>query len=165
LVTKSYFNEGLNLPTVEAIGALKPNVVLYINNQPDWDTKRALDVKQLITENGNHWRKILTIFAKLCCDDDWRQYRDEKLLHHYEQINFGKDLEPTAKIHFFAGKNCWQRFAVSEENLKSMQLSPSGKVYYSRSVEHGLMLYTPYFDYRQFPNVLIADVKLLINNC
>jgi len=153
------------LRRLELIGALKPNVVLYINNQPNWDLKQSFNAAQLIADNGNHWRKILTIFAKLCAVDDWRTHRDLTLLQTQEQINFGDEIEANATIHIFAGKSCWQRFAVSEKMLGEMQRTACSKVFYYRSAEYGLMLYTAYFDYRQFPNSLIDEVRLLIKSC
>jgi len=145
------------------IGAIESEIVLYIDNQPCWAPGKKVDVEQLIAENGNHWRKILTILAKLCTQSDWREYRDRELLQAKQQINFSDILCLEANVHIFAGKSCWQRFGITEQALGDMQASTCGEVFYRRSVEHGLMLYTPYFDYRQFPNVLIAEVKLLID--
>jgi len=146
------------------IGAADPEIVLYIDNQPCWVEDKKVDVVELISENGNHWRKIFTIFAKLCSQSDWREYRDRELLQAKQQINFSDTLCLDANVHIFAGKSCWQRFGITEQAVGDMQASACGKMFYRRSVEHGLMLYTPYFDYRQFPNVLIAEAKLLIDN-
>ncbi|NQZ33587.1 MAG: hypothetical protein HRU06_20150 [Oceanospirillaceae bacterium] len=144
-----------------SLGSSQPEVVLYIDNTPQWE-EQLLDVPALIDRNGNHWRKILTIFSKLCCDDDWREYRDKNLLHDAQQINFSEALVPSAQIHIFSGKACWQRFGITNEMLADMRSIPCDRVFYHQSATRGLMLYTPYFDYRQFPNVLIAQVRAIM---
>ena len=163
---------------MEFIGAKQASVVLYLDNKPllnreenhgsnkDFAVK-GLDVEQLIIDNGNHWRKIMTIFAKLCYKnldsvEDWRMYRDQRLLKQHEQIRFSDHISTTAAVHFFSGKSCWHRFNMTEEQLHMMDKTECGKVYYRVDQTLGLLLYTPYFDYRQFPNRLIEEVSDII---
>jgi len=136
--------------------------VLYLDNQPMLERPGEVQVPELIAANGNHWRKILTIYAKLCADDNWRHYRDSELLNTDQQICFSDQRVETARIHMFSGKSCWQRFGETAETLSKMQQSSCGRVHYCYSQDRGLCLYTPYFDYRQFPNVLIEQVKEIL---
>jgi hypothetical protein len=154
---------------ISTIGVSSPKTVLYIDNHPvvdeqDWTKKEQVNVAQLILDNGNHWRKILTILAKLCCDEDWRNYRDERLLQSAEQICFTDEVNTTAQLHFFAGKSCWQRFLMTAERLAEISSSSCGRVYYYQASTGVWFFYTPYFDYRQFPNVLIDELKQLYAN-
>lgn len=146
---------------VNSIGARQPKVVLYMENQPIINPDQGLSVAQLIVDNGNHWRKILTILAKLCCAKDWRFYRDKMLLGDVEQICFSQQLSTTAKLHIFAGQRSRQRFGVNSEHLEKMQATHCNTVHYCQDASGAWYFYTPYFDYRQFPNALIAQVKLL----
>jgi hypothetical protein len=148
------------------IGVSSPKTVLYIDNRPVVDEqdnahKEQVNVAQLILDNGNHWRKILTILAKLCSVEDWRIYRDQQLLQSAEQICFTDEVNATAQLHFFAGKSCWQRFQMTPERLAVMSSSSCGRVSYYQTSTGVWFFYTPYFDYRQFPNVLIDELKLL----
>lgn len=152
------------MQTLSFIGAKAPKIVLYLDNRPHLERAGDVQVPQLIATNGNHWRKILTIYAKLCSTDNWREYRDSELLNTDQQICFSDQIVDTARIHIFSGKSCWQRFAVTAERLSQMQRSTCGRVYYQYTEQWGLCLYTPYFDYRQFPNILIEQVKEIINN-
>lgn len=154
------------LQSLPALGSAQPKVVLYLDNRPKMDDNQILHIPSLIAANGNHWRKIFSIFAKLNSDQNWREYRDQKLLLEDEQIQFATVLQKTASIHIFSGKSCWQRFGVTPLELAEgeMQALANKKVFYYRSAEYGLMLYTPYFDYRQFPNVLVEQVKQLMIN-
>lgn len=144
------------------LGADRPKIVLYLNNTPTWSSHSPLDIPTLIEINGNHWRKICTIFAKLVTDEDWRSYRDQQLLKHNELICFTQQVEPQASIHIFSGKECWKRFdeIVTElANTDSYESIAEGKITYKMAPCGDLYIFTPYFDSRQFPNALIAQVK------
>ena len=56
------------------LGPAQASLICYLPNPPQYpqDCTRT-DVAALIAHNGNHWRKILTILAKLCVTDanDW----------------------------------------------------------------------------------------------
>jgi len=151
---------------VTFIGAKLASTVLYINNQPQnqrQNKNEPFDVTSCIAENGNHWRKIMTIYAKLCADDPekWREYRDQKLLQINEKISFSDNINTQATVHIFAGRQCWQRF-IADEQLHSLVSLECQRVFYRKDPVLGMMLYTPYFDYRQFPNQLIEQVRELL---
>ena len=135
-------------------------IVLYIVNQPvlssDMNNDGLLSVSELISLNGNHWRKILTIFAKLTSvDDDWRTYRDHCLLHKKEALCFSAGLLESASFHLIAGKVSWEYLGV---DIKEFQALDAGQRLW---VKDNVMC-TPYFDYRQFPNALIEVARARI---
>lgn len=117
--------------------------------------------------NGNHWRKILIILAKLSCgESDWRVHRDKQLLQQ-ECIDFADQLSPAA-IHLIAGKASWERVrdtagqpliftdnSPAEHGFK--MLDTQGKLWQRENI-----LLTPYPDYRQFPNQLIETARSVI---
>ncbi|TVP09079.1 DUF6942 family protein [Shewanella sp. KCT] len=111
-------------------------------------------LESLIALNGNNWRKILVIMAKLSApDDDWRGYM-HKLLQRDEQIRFGADaLSPMAKEHYV----CGQQSAIA------LGLTPlSDPKTFTHQQENNSQIYLlPYLDYRQCPNALIADLREL----
>ncbi len=144
------------------IGSSQPRIVLYLDNRPEWQQSKVA-VPELIALNGNHWRKILTIFAKLCSSDDWRVYRDQHLLQHQEQICFTEQVNTVANVHIFSGKRCWQRFAdIYQSDTEPLLATAGQSLFYRQDKTLGLCIFSPYFDYRQYPNVLIAETKLLM---
>ncbi|CAM3989219.1 DUF6942 family protein [Shewanella aquimarina] len=120
----------------------------------DWqlDTPDSLD--ELIALNGNNWRKILVIMAKLSApDEDWRGYM-KRLLKADEQIRFGADaLSPMAKEHYV----CGQQSAIK------LGLTPlSEPKTFTHQRENNSQIYLlPYLDYRQCPNALIEGLREL----
>ncbi|MGY5452463.1 DUF6942 family protein [Agarivorans sp. MS3-6] len=143
------------------IGSKKPQVVLYLNcDKPtlpnDYQHLRGAELSQaILLSNNNNWRKILSLFAKLTApDDDWRSYLHRHLLAE-QQISFNQELLATASKHIIAGKSNWQRFgAYFQEDSAIHQRK---RIYFSNN-----RLFTPYLDYRQFPNSLVADCRQLL---
>lgn len=114
-------------------------------------------VADIITQDGNHWRKILTIMAKLTAAKmDWREYRDTRLIQERECIlfqmpeNFDQD-----KIYYVCGG---QMQSALEERRDFVQVDEKGLL----KVDQNL-IFCPYPDYRQFPNKLI-DLNLAYLN-
>ena len=118
----------------------------------DWQLNKPGSLDSLIALNGNNWRKILVIMAKLSApDNNWRGYMD-KLLKGDEQIRFGADLlSPLAKEHYV----CGQQSAIAQG------LTPlSEPKTFRYQQENNCQIYLlPYLDYRQCPNTLIADLR------
>lgn len=137
----------------DCIGSIAPDIVLYIGNRPEFSVdfcgENVLSVPELISLNGNHWRKIFTIFEKLTSSDaNWRVYRDRFLLHHREAICFSNKLVDSATIHLVAGKASWAHLELDMNEFQPLDAE-------QRVWIKGNMICTPYFDYRQFPNALI----------
>ncbi|WP_432458906.1 DUF6942 family protein [Agarivorans sp. QJM3NY_25] len=140
------------------IGCEQAHTVLYLHsslpNLPEnfEQLDSAILTQQLLLNNNNNWRKILTIYAKLTApDDNWREYLQQGLLAE-QQINFGDKIVSKAKQHIIAGKNNWQRFdhivqpkdVISHKKLQFIAAN---------------ILLCPYPDYRQFPNILVAEYR------
>lgn len=110
-------------------------------------------VALLIELNGNHWRKILTIMAKLTAPhyDDWREFRDNDLLNKIgiaftvEQLN---DCQGTLFIVGNTFREVWlipdSAQEIGDRHVASFSFS---------------YIWCPYLDYRQFPNVLIETIR------
>lgn len=110
----------------------------------------APTIADIITQDGNHWRKILTIMAKLSdTATDWRDYRDSELLQQDECILFKlPDSFDDDKTYFLCGGQI-QAGLTNKENF--INLDEKALI----RVKANLIL-CPYPDYRQFPNYLIA---------
>lgn len=147
---------------IKTIGPDSAIFTLYLPNPPSeipptMDLARP-DIALLTTLNGNHWRKIFTILAKLSApDDNWRGYRDQHLLQHAEQISFSDTLEEREGWHLVAGKASWQRLGFADEMDQPHDMQPldeEGRIY----IKDRIVL-VPYPDYRQFPNQLIEMLR------
>lgn len=160
------------MPSV--IGSANPKVILYLPNPPEVDAGFDMtkpDITQLIAANGNHWRKILTIFAKLTCgQQNWKTYRDTLLLQHHEMICFddclytSKLAEQSADVwHLVAGKASWQRLGFNPQDFTALEQQLGHKKDQQQRVfYHRQLILIPYPDYRQLPNQLIEQLKVLM---
>ncbi len=144
-------------PPENCLGSKAATIVLYTAHRPvlcsALNSEGLLSVPGLISLNGNHWRKILTIFAKLASsDDDWRAYRDHCLLHKREAISFSAGLLESASLHLIAGKASWERLGMDMKEFQALDMEQ--RLWVKENV-----ICTPYFDYRQFPNALVAIAR------
>ncbi|MEH6576607.1 MAG: hypothetical protein V7731_05970 [Amphritea sp.] len=141
------------------LGTPSARVILYLPNPPLLPDTHAIDLTALIQLNGNHWRKILTIFAKLCsADNNWREYRDHNLLKEHEAICFSDQLLHSNNgqiVHLVAGKASWTRLDLNPDAFTALDEA-------SRIRIKDNIILTPYPDYRQFPNALIEQLRPLI---
>ena len=114
-------------------------------------------VTDIIAQDGNHWRKILTIMAKLTAAKmDWREYRDTRLVQESECILFQMpEYFDQDKIYYVCGG---QMQSALKEIRDFIQVDDKGLL----KVDQNLIL-CPYPDYRQFPNKLI-DLNLAYLN-
>ncbi|MGR0279832.1 DUF6942 family protein [Marinomonas dokdonensis] len=136
---------------------LLPNPPL-LRDAPDHGWVETPNVAQLIEDNGNHWRKIVTIMAKLISTDeqDWRCYRDE---HLFDQCALVFSLQQLKQIEgdkctlFIVGNGFRQAMPISEnaQTLGDKQLA---------YVNQDRTIWCPYLDYRQFPNALVSAIRL-----
>nr|WP_067292027.1 hypothetical protein [Marinobacterium profundum] len=143
------------------LGAPGARLALYLPTPPlipaSESCETDLDIPGLIQHNGNHWRKILSILAKLATPADrrWQDYRDIELLQRNEIISFADHLLSNADWHLVAGKASWQRLGFEPSNFSP--LDDEGRVLVRDNV-----LLTPYPDYRQFPNRMVEQVRRLV---
>lgn len=110
-------------------------------------------VADIIAQDGNHWRKILTIMAKLSSSaSDWRRYRETQLLQTSECILFHlPTFFDAGKTYFICGGQMQSGLAKGRE-LTALDEKGLIRV-------HSNLILCPYPDYRQFPNRLI-DLNL-----
>ncbi|WP_237524180.1 DUF6942 family protein [Shewanella sp. KX20019] len=133
----------------------------YLPNPPVLPTNwgyRDIDATQSLIElNGNHWRKILTIMAKIMVNgQDWRQYRDIQLLKHKESIGFAaSSLQPNSKVHIICGQESAQGLQLNINEFISIN-SQCNKLL--KHPQQAIYL-CPYLDYRQFPNQQINQLR------
>lgn len=111
------------------------------------------DVSLLIELNGNHWRKIFTIMAKLAAPtyDSWKVFRDKELLNKVG-IAFSLDqLGDYRGLVFIVGNTFRDELPVvdSAQEVGDIHTSFVCLPY----------IWCPYLDYRQFPNILIEALR------
>ncbi|MEC4728293.1 hypothetical protein HWQ46_22415 [Shewanella sp. D64] len=150
------------------LGSANPKYCFYLPNEPvlpnGWHFSQQDAVAKLIELNGNHWRKILTIMAKICApNSNWKHYRDTQLLKQNERIMIGENQVFIGGTH----KRVWHFLvgAVVSEQLSNKMDPPSFAIIDDKkklSFNNQSTLITPYLDYRQYPNQLIAETRLLI---
>lgn len=140
------------------LGHQKAQYAFYLPSAPllpqKWHHTQADAIGSIIQLNGNHWRKILTIMAKITCqDNDWKTYRDQFLLKTNEQIHINADtLSPTAQIHIISGQVAADQLNLNLNHFHNIHDQTSIKVFQSQ-------LQVPYLDYRQYPNALIEITR------
>ncbi|MDH0449029.1 hypothetical protein [Shewanella sp. GD04112] len=164
-------------------GPAAATYAFYLPNPPllpeDWHWSQDNAIAELIALNGNHWRKIFTIMAKICApSEDWRNYRDNQLLKQQQMLLIGANaLSPHANIHIVCGQaaatalgiaadshiatNALQTNAQRTTELQLMQdsqakLQDVTAMLQVQSPHTSCVLLTPYLDYRQYSNALIA---------
>ncbi|RBP84677.1 hypothetical protein EBI01_04120 [Marinomonas rhizomae] len=111
------------------------------------------NVSLLIELNGNHWRKIFTIMAKLTAPryDSWKSFRDKELLTKVG-IAFSLDqLHDYEGLVFVVGNTFRDELPVDSSAHKV------GNVH--TSFVYPPYVWCPYLDYRQFPNTLIEALR------
>lgn len=139
-----------------SLGPEKAKIAFYLPNPPrlpeDWHESSALNIADLIALNGNHWRKILVIMAKIVCPNNaWREYLP-LLLQQDESIHFGQTrLCPNAKIHFVCG----------QQSAHTLSLDSLSEPQSFRSIHRNnqAIYLIPYLDYRQCPNRTIDALR------
>ena len=149
----------INTCTSDRIGSANPRLVLYLPHKPNalGELFKHPDASTLIEKNSNHWRKIVTLLAKICCPeiDEWRRFRDEALFDH-SAICFDASLADAGANtwHWIGGKENLQRFNI--HGLHTEPLPETTEV--SIDLEKRILL-TPYPDYRQLNNATVAKIR------
>jgi hypothetical protein len=148
------------LETLTGFGSPTATFRLYLPNPPvlyEGFVAASPNIPRMIENNGNHWRKIFTIMAKLSSSDkDWKSYRDTGLLQKQEMICFEDKLQSANGWHLIAGKASWERMGFDAGDF-----SPADNQ--ARAWIKDNVILTPYPDYRQFSNDLIAQIGLLLS--
>lgn len=134
---------------------LMPNKPM-LSKESDNALPDNIDVALLIELNGNHWRKILTIMAKLTAPHykDWRQFRDNELLNNVG-IAFTIDQLGDYEGRLFIVGNTFREVwpvPASAQNIGERHVAAVS----------AFRVWCPYLDYRQFPNILIETIRKTI---
>ncbi|ABC28346.1 conserved hypothetical protein [Hahella chejuensis KCTC 2396] len=154
------------------IGDSRPLLILYTPHRPPMPQYEQMEgyrcgipgeTEVIIKETGNHWRKIFSIFAKitqgvLFPEEDWRAVRDRRLFTEggatallFQQHLLETPTDHQPPLHFIGG----QQFA---EGFSTLSQTPQALEEDGRILRAGNVYLTPYLDYRQFPNALIATL-------
>jgi len=154
--------------TFQGFGASQTNFIVYCANTPQTtllapNTITPIcyeDIEKINAENGNGWRKIFNVYAKLLFEinplefKSWQALRNNYLLQSH--CNHQLILNPTDisandddTIQILMGKT----FALTHFKENDIQWidSSMGKVHNTN------IFITPYFDYRQFSNAKIEQ--------
>lgn len=111
------------------------------------------DVPSLIELNGNHWRKIFTIMAKLTAPtyDSWKVFRDKELLNKVGIVFSLDQLCDYKGVIFIVGNTFRDELPVAD-SAQEVGETHTSFVYLP-------YIWCPYLDYRQFPNILIEALR------
>jgi len=146
------------MPDADYLGAARPTLILYLPHRPNGLARlqQRPDATALVAANSNHWRKIVNLLAKVASPvaEDWRCFRDTSLFQN-TALCFAPALSGGEGWHWIGGKDNLQRFAGLEHNARPLERAPGVAVDTGRR-----LLLTPYPDYRQLSNDLVAQVRL-----
>lgn len=123
-------------------------------NSVDASFLKRPDVPLLIELNGNHWRKIFTIMAKLIAPtyDSWRVFRDKELLAKVG-VAFSLDQLCNYKGVVFIVGNTFRDELPIASSAQAIGVDAHTSFV---CLPH---IWCPYLDYRQFPNILIEALR------
>ncbi|SBS31330.1 hypothetical protein MAQ5080_01928 [Marinomonas aquimarina] len=110
--------------------------------------------EEIVNLNGNHWRKILIIIAKLCSkqDEDWRIVRDQSIWRRATLFFTVADLPLCDEWQVIVGKTFYNDLPIPATAREI-------KVGQHQAFIENKRIWTPYLDYRQFPNALIDALR------
>lgn len=136
------------------IGTESTATCFYLPTSPklpdNWSCQDINATQSMIELNGNHWRKILTIMAKIMVNDqNWRRYRDIQLLKKKEAIVIAATkLQCKSKVHIVCGQESILALRINKDEFIPINAQSSNLLKHS----HQPIYLCPYLDYRQFPN-------------
>ncbi|AOS95987.1 hypothetical protein AUP74_00517 [Microbulbifer aggregans] len=149
------------MTSTDFLGAANPRLVLYLPHRPNnlADLVEAPSSQALIAANSNHWRKIVTLLAKVASPvaDDWRTFRDESLFQQ-TALYFAPGLTNTADWHWIGGKDNLQRFGNLDDGAHPLVDCPSVCIDPDKK-----LLLTPYPDYRQLSNDVVNHIRTALD--
>ncbi|MFV8783035.1 DUF6942 family protein [Microbulbifer sp. SA54] len=148
------------MPEKEYLGSPSPKLVLYLPHRPNGleQLAKAPDSGELIRCNSNHWRKIVTLLAKVASpEEEWRAFRDDALFQH-TALCFAPHLMNVSAWHWIGGKENLERFDIDGLNPVPLQEAPVVAIDAERQI-----LLTPYPDYRQLNNATVGQIRAALN--
>tara|TARA_R110001606_G_scaffold387531_1_gene552255 strand:- start:938 stop:1408 length:471 start_codon:yes stop_codon:yes gene_type:complete len=122
-------------------------------NSVDASFLKRPDVPLLIELNGNHWRKIFTIMAKLTAPsyDSWKVFRDKELLNKVGIAFSVGQLSDFKGVIFIVGNTFRDELPVEDA---AQEIGEAHTSFVCLPY-----IWCPYLDYRQFPNILIQALR------
>ena len=150
------------MTSIDSLGAAKPRLALYLPHRPNGLAQlvEAPGSQQLMATNSNHWRKIVTLLAKIASPhaDDWRRFRDEDLFQQ-TALCFVPALCDAAYWHWIGGKDNLQRFENLDQSARPLPECPSVCIDPDKR-----LLLTPYPDYRQLSNAVVSHIRTALGH-
>lgn len=150
------------MPDADSLGAAQPMITLYLPHRPNRFAGQdvCLDATALMAANSNHWRKIVTLLAKVACPIpvDWRCFRDESLFR-VTALNFTPVLSGGPGWHWIGGKENLLRFGRLHHRARPLSVAPEIAIDAQRR-----LLLTPYLDYRQLSNAMVVQVRAALED-
>lgn len=123
------------------------------------------ELEQLVAQTGNHWRKIINLYAKLMHElsatyAQWQHYRDNLLLQENSGTALVFSMPETTQLRLtlIMGQAYATQCGISETRFPDLRPWQNNFRY---SLSHQLIL-TPYFDYRQLSNKALSELAGLI---
>jgi len=145
--------------SVDTLGNTNAKHLIYLPTPPRLPDGQ-ISTQSIIELNGNHWRKIFTIIAKLLCQEsDWRNYRDHKLLQESCFVFENNLIEQPATQHYICGKAHWRALNLEPCLEVDVAYDTEGKAWKKQQQDGLNIMLLPYPDYRQFNNALIELIK------
>ncbi|WP_299593243.1 hypothetical protein [uncultured Microbulbifer sp.] len=148
------------MPTFNYLGTDTPSLVLYLPHRPQGldQLVNTPDAGLLMENNSNHWRKIVTLLAKVASpDEDWRRFRDGALFQH-TALCFAEALVDRSTWHWIGGKENIQRFDLDGLNAPPLPEAPDIAIDCKKRI-----LLTPYPDYRQISNTKVSQIRAALD--
>lgn len=142
------------------LGSPTPSIVLYLPHRPNGleQLTREPDAGLLMDRNSNHWRKIVTLLAKVASpDEEWRSFRDDALFQH-TALCFAPRLMDVNAWHWIGGKDNLQRFNIDGLHPVPLRDSPAVAIDNEKQI-----LLTPYPDYRQLNNATVSQIRTVLD--
>ena len=155
------------------IGDKYCNLAVYIENRPPLDEYQILkglipavegELSRLGRETGNHWRKIINIYAKLGFSLNtegyltWQSYRDSFLLTKASRQTLLFDNHIVTEHENCTNIICGKTYAM--KLLDANDLIWMDDNFALSSVQN--IIVAPYFDYRQLSNVKLEKLVNII---
>ncbi|WP_226704396.1 DUF6942 family protein [Microbulbifer elongatus] len=141
---------------LDYLGSPQPSLILYLPHRPEGlgQLVKTPDAGLLMENNSNHWRKIVTLLAKVASpQQEWRGFRDNALFEH-TALCFSARLREMPGWHWIGGKDNLQRFNIEGLNAKPLKEAPEVAL----DTEKHILL-TPYPDYRQLSNATVDEIR------
>ena len=141
----------------DSLGPSHPKLVLYLPHRPNGleQFRDRPSAQALVAANSNHWRKIVTLLAKIAgpVAADWRTFKDNELFQH-TALCFAPQIVDMPVWHWIGGKDNLQRFEFLP--LQAQPLADAPEVLLDTGKR---LLLTPYPDYRQLSNRLVGLIR------